>query len=75
MPHLSGVLIIMAALPKLPEPESLWTRDFILISLASLFISLGFQMLLPVLPVYSAALGGTKASAGLVIGILPFPLY
>jgi len=47
----------------------LWTRDFILISIASLFITLGFQMLLPVLPVFSAKLGGSDAWAGLVVGI------
>lgn len=49
--------------------EPLWTRDFILISIASLFITMGFQMLLPVLPVFSAELGGSDSWAGLVVGI------
>lgn len=51
-----------------PSEQSLWTKDFILITLVNLFIFLGFQMLLPVLPVYSAQLGGTEAWAGLVVG-------
>ncbi len=49
--------------------EPVWTRDFILISIASLFITLGFQMLLPVLPVFSAKIGGSDAWAGIVVGI------
>ncbi|MFZ7104089.1 MAG: MFS transporter [Peptococcaceae bacterium] len=51
------------------QKEPLWTRDFILISIANLFITLGFQMLLPVLPVFSAKLGGSDTWAGLVVGI------
>ena len=48
--------------------EPLWTRDFVLISLANLFIFLGFQMLMPVIPVYATALGGSEAWAGVVAG-------
>ncbi len=51
------------------KKEPVWTRDFILISIASLFITLGFQMLLPVLPVFSAKIGGSDAWAGIVVGI------
>lgn len=51
---------------------SIWTRDFILISAASLFISLAFQMLLPIMPVYAENLGGSATAAGLVIGIFTF---
>ncbi|NYB72956.1 MFS transporter [Sedimentibacter hydroxybenzoicus DSM 7310] len=54
---------------KLQKKEPIWTRDFILISIASLFVTLGFQMLLPVLPVFSARIGGSDAWAGLVVGI------
>lgn len=54
---------------ELQKKEPLWTRDFILISMASLFITMGFQMLLPVLPVFSAKLGGSDTWAGLVVGI------
>lgn len=54
---------------ELQKKEPVWTLDFILISIASLFITLGFQMLLPVLPVFSAKIGGSDAWAGLVVGI------
>lgn len=56
--------------PKLSTPkQNLWTKDLLLIMCANLFIFLGFQMLLPVLPVYATSLGGGNASAGLVIGV------
>ena len=51
------------------QKAPLWTRDFILICLANLTIFLGFQMLLPTLPVYVKHLGGDEAMAGLVIGV------
>lgn len=54
-----------SAVPKIP----LWTRDFILVCLANLTIFLGFQMLLPTLPLYVEHLGGDAAMAGLVIGV------
>jgi len=54
---------------KATNSELLWSRDFILITAISLFTMIGFQMLLPTLPVYAIKLGGTSASAGLVIGI------
>ncbi len=54
------------------KKEPLWTRDYIFISLASLFITMGFQMLLPVLPVFSAELGGSDTWAGMVVGIFTF---
>lgn len=52
--------------------ERLWTKDFILITLISLFAFLSFQMLLPTLPVYAKDLGGSDTHAGLVIGIFTF---
>lgn len=51
------------------KQDKLWTRDFVLICLANLTIFMGFQMLLPTLPVYINFLGGDEAMAGLVIGI------
>nr|WP_312578633.1 MFS transporter [Sedimentibacter sp.] len=54
------------------KKEPLWTRDYIFISIASLFITMGFQMLLPVLPVFSAKLGGSDTWAGMVVGIFTF---
>ncbi|HZK43794.1 MAG TPA: MFS transporter [Syntrophomonadaceae bacterium] len=56
----------------LQQKEQLWTKDFILITLISLFTFVGFQMLLPTLPVYAIKLGGSAAHAGLVIGIFTF---
>lgn len=52
--------------------EPLWVKDFILITLVNLFTFLGFQMLMPTLPVYAKSLGGSDASAGLVVGFFTF---
>ncbi|NLB88916.1 MAG: MFS transporter, partial [Syntrophomonadaceae bacterium] len=57
---------------KALNKEGLWTRDFILITLITLFSFLSFQMLLPTLPVYATKLGGSDTHAGLVIGIFTF---
>ena len=54
------------------QEERLWTRDFVVITLISLFTFMGFQMLLPTLPVYAKHLGGSDAGAGLVVGIFTF---
>ncbi|HHY94218.1 MAG TPA: MFS transporter, partial [Firmicutes bacterium] len=48
---------------------ALWTRDFLLISLANLAVFTGFQMLMPTMPVYVQSLGGSETMMGLVIGI------
>lgn len=53
---------------NLPLREPLFSRDYILIIVVNLFTFLGFQMLMPVLPVYARSLGGSDASAGLVVG-------
>ncbi len=52
--------------------EPLWVKDFILITLVNLFTFLGFQMLMPTLPVYAKSLGGGNTSAGLVVGFFTF---
>ncbi|WP_031514034.1 MFS transporter [Desulfofalx alkaliphila] len=49
--------------------SALWTRDFILICLVNLTLFLGFQMLMPTLPVFVAHLGGQESMVGLVVGI------
>lgn len=49
--------------------EKLWTKDFVLIASINLIIFLGFQMLMPTLPVYVMKLGGSESSAGLVMGV------
>ncbi len=51
------------------DGKRLWTRDFVVITLISLFTFLGFQMLLPTLPIYARHLGGSDTAAGLVVGI------
>lgn len=48
---------------------SIWTRNFILIMASNFFVFMGFQMLLPTMPVYVQQLGGTEDMVGLVIGI------
>ena len=52
-----------------PQQQTLWNRDFILILLISLFTFVGFQMLMPTLPMFAKQLGGSDATAGLVIGV------
>lgn len=49
--------------------QKLWTKDFMLITFMNLFIALGFQMLIPIVPAYAMELGGTETWAGLVAGI------
>ncbi|MFZ5767408.1 MAG: MFS transporter [Bacillota bacterium] len=47
----------------------LWTRDFILVSLANLAVFTGFQMLTPTMPVYVKFLGGRETVMGLIVGV------
>ncbi len=48
----------------------LWTRDFVLITLASLCNATGFYLLLPTMPVFVLkALGGDQADVGYVVGL------
>lgn len=51
-----------------PAPV-LWSRDFVLIIIISFFTFMGFQMLMPTLPILAKQLGGSDATAGLVVGI------
>lgn len=48
--------------------EKLWTRNFILICFSNLATFMGFQMLMPTLPVYVDFLGGKESEIGLVVG-------
>ena len=59
----------MASETAAPVRPRLWTRSYVIIILVSLFTFLGFQMLLPTLPVYAKRLGASDAEAGMVIGI------
>jgi len=49
--------------------EKLWTKDFVLLSLANLFQFFGFQMLVPTIPVYVTQHGGNQTDVGLITGI------
>ena len=53
-------------------PEKIWTRDFVLICFANLFIFLGFQMTLPTLPLFVKELGGSDQLIGVIVGVFTF---
>lgn len=50
------------------QKKPLWTKEFVTISIINLFLFCGFQMLLPTLPLYTKALGGSDAILGWIIG-------
>jgi MFS family permease len=50
------------------KQQPLWTRDFILISLANFCVFMGLHMLMPVIPVYTIELGGSETWAGFIAG-------
>ncbi|GAA0433022.1 lmo2826 family MFS transporter [Lentibacillus halophilus] len=51
------------------KTHTLWSKNFILIVVANLFVYQGFQMLIPTLPVYIKNLGGSDLQAGLVVSL------
>lgn len=51
------------------KSQSIFTRNFIVISIINLLIFFSFQMLLPTLPIYIERLGGEKSVIGLINGI------
>ncbi len=55
--------------PKAPADPPLVTRPFVLVCLATLFFYLSFYLILPVMPLYVARLGGTPIQLGLIIGL------
>lgn len=50
----------------------LLSRPFVLICLATGFFYLSFYLILPVMPLYVASLGGTSTQIGLIIGLFAF---
>jgi len=52
--------------------STLFTRPFVLICLATFFFYLSFCLILPVMPLYVAAMGGTSFQIGLIIGFFSF---
>lgn len=49
--------------------QTIWTKDFIGITIINLLIFCGFQMLLPTLPLYVKSLGGTDVVIGWITGL------
>jgi len=49
-------------------PDSIWTRNFVLLCVANLSLLLGVQLLLPTLPLYLLKIGGTQRDVGFVMG-------
>ncbi|RCW63754.1 MFS transporter [Saliterribacillus persicus] len=52
--------------------NTIWTKDFILLCFVNFFIFAGFQMTLPVLPLFLNDLGGNEQLIGLIVGIFTF---
>lgn len=50
----------------------IWTKDFLMIVIANLFIFLAFQMTIPTLPLYVREIGASERFIGLVVGIFTF---
>ncbi len=61
---------------SLPAPQQagvpLFTRPFVVTCLATFFFYLSFYFILPVMPLYVAAMGGTSTQIGLIIGLFAF---
>jgi len=55
--------------PSFPG-ERLFTSSFLLIWITAFFAFAGFNMLLPILPLYVMTIGGTESQVGLVIGVI-----
>ena len=56
----------------MPADSPLFTRSFTIICLATFFFYLSFYLILPVMPLYVAAMGGTSFQIGLIIGLFAF---
>jgi len=52
---------------EIETSTKLWTKSYILMLFANLFIYLGFYMLTPTLPAYAKAAGGSNLQASLVV--------
>lgn len=52
-----------------PNRPTIWTRDFIALFLANLFLFMGFQMQIPTMPVYVQSRGGDQLMVGMVITV------
>ncbi|MEF7658734.1 MFS transporter [Bacillus thuringiensis] len=52
------------------DKPKLWSKNFILITLSNFFLFLGFQMLLPTIPIYVKSLGALDGTVGIVASII-----
>ena len=55
-----------------PAAKALWTRDFLILFFTNSLFFAGFQLLIPVIPLYVTRLGGTSGQVGLITGIFVF---
>lgn len=51
---------------------ALWSKNFLLVVIANLFVYQGFQMLIPTLPVYIKDIGGSDFQASLIVSLFAF---
>lgn len=49
--------------------EPLWTKNFIITTLVTFLLFFGFQMLLPILPIFAKSIGADESTIGMVTGI------
>lgn len=56
----------------MPADPPLFTRSFTVICLATFFFYASFYLILPVMPLYLANMGGTSFQIGLIIGLFSF---
>lgn len=47
----------------------LWTKDYVILLISSLFLYIGFQIFMPTLPAQIIKLGGTETQASLAVGL------
>lgn len=60
------------AVNRISASDGLWSRNFISLIITNGIFFSGFHLLLPVLPLYVAKMGGTPTQVGLVAGIFVF---
>lgn len=55
-----------------PVKKALWTKDFLILFFTNSLFFAGFQLLIPVIPLYVTVLGGTSSQVGLITGVFVF---
>ena len=54
--------------------ERLWTKSFIQMTFAMLFLFTGFYLLVPTLPLFIKEIGGNESQVGLMMGMFTIVL-